>query len=142
MGRGLDGSFLILVALASCVVVRVRGLVRSRKISGGSGVGETPLPIPNREVKPHSADGTWLARAWESRSPPVSSFEPPLQEGRLDVVLRGTGAARPAGTPVLPGRVPAGVHQRGVVQGWRSDRGLPGRRAVRAAAGGRRRSRW
>jgi hypothetical protein len=34
-------------------------------------VGETPLPIPNRAVKPHSADGTWLERAWESRSPPV-----------------------------------------------------------------------
>src|SRR3954449_5931522 len=40
-------------------------------ISGGYGVGETPLPIPNRAVKPHSADGTWLARARESRSPPV-----------------------------------------------------------------------
>jgi hypothetical protein len=34
-------------------------------------VGETPLPIPNRAVKPHSADGTWPSRAWESRSPPV-----------------------------------------------------------------------
>ena len=41
--------------------------------SGGFGEGETPLPIPNREVKPLSADGTWLARAWESRTPPVSS---------------------------------------------------------------------
>ena len=39
--------------------------------SGGFGEGETPLPIPNREVKPLSADGTWLARAWESRTPPV-----------------------------------------------------------------------
>ena len=32
---------------------------------------ETPLPIPNRAVKPLSADGTWWATAWESRSPPV-----------------------------------------------------------------------
>src|SRR5471032_1392852 len=46
-------------------------LERSRKASGGHGEGETPLPIPNRAVKPLSADGTWLARAWESRSPPV-----------------------------------------------------------------------
>jgi hypothetical protein len=38
---------------------------------GGYSEGETPLPIPNREVKPLSADGTWPARAWESRSPPV-----------------------------------------------------------------------
>src|SRR5579862_5588378 len=44
---------------------------RSRHVSGGYGEGETPLPIPNRAVKPLSADGTWLARAWESRSPPV-----------------------------------------------------------------------
>lgn len=44
---------------------------RSRKVSGGYSEGETPLPIPNREVKPLSADGTWPARAWESRSPPV-----------------------------------------------------------------------
>src|SRR5579871_2912933 len=43
----------------------------SRHASGGHGEGETPLPIPNRAVKPLSADGTWLARAWESRSPPV-----------------------------------------------------------------------
>ncbi len=27
--------------------------------SGGHGEGETPLPIPNRAVKPLSADGTW-----------------------------------------------------------------------------------
>jgi hypothetical protein len=39
--------------------------------SGGYCEGETPLPIPNRAVKPLSADGTWLARAWESRTPPV-----------------------------------------------------------------------
>lgn len=39
---------------------------------GGHSEGETPLPIPNRAVKPLSADGTWPARAWESRSPPIS----------------------------------------------------------------------
>ena len=38
---------------------------------GGHSEGETPLPIPNRAVKPLSADGTWRATAWESRSPPV-----------------------------------------------------------------------
>ncbi len=43
----------------------------SRPVSGGYGEGETPLPIPNRAVKPLSADGTWPARAWESRTPPV-----------------------------------------------------------------------
>ena len=37
---------------------------------GGIGGGETPLPIPNREVKPSSADGTARETVWESRSPP------------------------------------------------------------------------
>ena len=41
---------------------------------GGHSGGGTPLPIPNREVKPASADGTWGATPWESRSPPNSSW--------------------------------------------------------------------
>src|SRR5437660_2690590 len=49
-----------------------RGLVTG---FGGYSEGETPLPIPNRAVKPLSADGTWPARAWESRTPPVFSSE-------------------------------------------------------------------
>ena len=94
MGRGLDG-YLISVHW-HCVVLKARGgwaqsltalcsdkssispkaiavrrLPGLSPVSGGYGEGETPLPIPNREVKPLSADGTWPARAWESRSPPV-----------------------------------------------------------------------
>jgi hypothetical protein len=53
-----------------CAVLKDRGGGLS-PFSGGLGEGETPLPIPNRAVKPLSADGTWLARAWESRTPPV-----------------------------------------------------------------------
>src|SRR5829696_10521996 len=84
MGRGLDGLILRFIGeLCSfegpraCARRRPRRR-RSRTISGGYCVGETPLPIPNRAVKPHSADGTWLARAWESRSPPVSFTSRPL----------------------------------------------------------------
>src|SRR3954447_20999184 len=40
---------------------------------GGHSDGETPLPIPNREVKPVSADGTRGAIPRESRTPPISS---------------------------------------------------------------------
>src|SRR4051794_3732517 len=80
MGRGFDG--LISRSLASCAVLKDRGSAgrhcgarrRSLTVSGGYCVGETPLPFPNREVKPHSADGTWPSRAWESRSPPVLPF--------------------------------------------------------------------
>src|SRR3954464_11779287 len=77
-------------------------------ISGGYCVGETPLPIPNRAVKPHSADGTWLARAWESRSPPVPLTEPPA--GRLFFVVPqalgppGSAAARGHWSLPRPGR--------------------------------------
>ena len=38
--------------------------------SGGYSDGETPLPIPNREVKPFSADGTALVTGWKSRTLP------------------------------------------------------------------------
>ena len=83
MGRGLDGFFFrskSIPLLASCAALKVRergGCPRAplaapvSQNSGGYCVGETPLPIPNREVKPYSADGTWPSRAWESRSPPV-----------------------------------------------------------------------
>ena len=37
---------------------------------GGYSPGVTPLPIPNRVVKPRRADGTACAGVWESRSLP------------------------------------------------------------------------
>src|SRR6185436_11782975 len=40
---------------------------------GGHSGGDTPLPIPNREVKPASADGTRGASPRESRTPPIFS---------------------------------------------------------------------
>src|ERR1041385_3373285 len=68
MVRGLDG-FLIDTPWRCAVLKDREGW--SLVFSGGFGEGETPLPIPNRAVKPLSADGTWPARAWESRTPPV-----------------------------------------------------------------------
>ena len=41
-------------------------------LSGGDNEGVTPVPIPNTEVKPFSADGTWLETARKSRSLPDS----------------------------------------------------------------------
>jgi hypothetical protein len=38
---------------------------------GDDGGGDTPLPIPNRVVKPASADGTAGGTPWESRSSPI-----------------------------------------------------------------------
>src|SRR6188472_422760 len=72
MGRGLDG----------CFITHALRLVRFSSSTGGGLANfpvvhserETPLPIPNRAVKPFSADGTWGATPWESRSPPVFLF--------------------------------------------------------------------
>ena len=47
-------------------------------ISGGNDEGVTPVPIPNTEVKPFSADGTWLVTARESRSPPDPNRSPAI----------------------------------------------------------------
>ena len=53
----------------SCAVVRVRGK-KKFTVSGDDGEGVPPVPIPNTEVKPFSADGTWLDTARESRTLP------------------------------------------------------------------------
>ena len=50
------------------------GTIKENTISGGNGERVPPVPIPNTEVKPLSADGTWLETARESRSPPDSNI--------------------------------------------------------------------
>ena len=45
-----------------------------KAFSGDHSDGETPLPIPNRAVKPTRADGTAPERVWESRSSPGIKF--------------------------------------------------------------------
>ena len=81
IGRGLDFRRLIrrligrtgqkesnLVKLCGC-----QGADKTKIThSGGDNEGVTPVPIPNTEVKPFSADGTWLETARESRSLPDS----------------------------------------------------------------------
>ena len=48
------------------------GTIKENTISGGNGERVPPVPIPNTEVKPLSADGTWLETARESRTSPDS----------------------------------------------------------------------
>src|SRR4051794_9961394 len=95
MLRGLDGYLLILVVGQHCgfqapawtrrrlaSLSAARGLRRrSLTLFGGHSEGETPLPIPNRAVKPLRADGTWPSRAWESRSPPNYFSNGPPRSG-------------------------------------------------------------
>ncbi len=48
---------------------------------GGDSDRVTPVPIPNTEVKPVSADGTWAVTPWESRTLPDFSDWAPLNGG-------------------------------------------------------------
>ena len=56
-----------------------RGSEKVEKLSGGDSGGDPPVPIPNTEVKPVSADGTWGEDPRESRTPPDT-----IREGRPD----------------------------------------------------------
>ena len=42
--------------------------------SGDNSERDTPVPIPNTEVKPFNADGTWTETSWESRKLPDYIF--------------------------------------------------------------------
>ena len=89
-------------------------------ISGGYGVGETPLPIPNRAVKPHSADGTW-----------------PFGPGRVGRRRFTFAKGRPTGRPFVRFRAvgPRGFRSLACGRGGgRRGRG-PGPRAVCVRAG-------
>ena len=50
-----------------------RGCADPSQHSGGDSERDPPVPIPNTEVKPFSADGTWLETARESRTLPDST---------------------------------------------------------------------
>ena len=117
-------------------------------ISGGHSGGGTPLPIPNRAVKPASADGTRRVTSRESRTPPVifpkdrlgRSFvfkEPSSQPGPLAPVPSLAGAAAWSRRELLQAR--GWPSQRRPLRS-RFDRGAPasGKARPEAAPDGRR----
>ena len=53
--------------------------LRFIRFPGGNGEGATPVPIPNTEVKPFSADGTTWVAGWESRTLPGIFFKARFQ---------------------------------------------------------------
>ena len=64
---------------------------RARKISGDNSEREPPVPIPNTEVKPLSADGTWLETARESRTLPEYKRELEKLDTLLQLSKRDAG---------------------------------------------------
>src|SRR5215211_3081900 len=89
---------------------------------GGHSDRVTPVPIPNTEVKPASADGTWGVTPWESRTPPdFSCEERPPTRWALFVVLgfEAAAATRRSITPhvlgsIVPSRAAAPLEEAGV----------------------------
>jgi hypothetical protein len=121
MVRGLDG-YLFPCPYLACAVFKLHRA--SRKIPVVHSERETPLPIPNRAVKPFSADGTWGATPWESRSPPVLLTNLSRPRGRLFVVLSPVGADCSGVGPHQAG-VPLNPSGRGVWRSWRPGELLP-----------------
>ena len=66
-------------------VVRVRKKKREKRspISGGHSEGDPPVPIPNTEVKPFSADNTRLETSWEDKTLPESNIQEAEKPMRL-----------------------------------------------------------
>ena len=52
---------------------------------GVNGDEDTPVPIPNTEVKLISVDNTWLATAWEDRTVPVRNKKHVLERAFCDI---------------------------------------------------------
>ena len=77
----------------------------ARRISGGNGKRDPPVPIPNTEVKPLRADGTWLETARESRSLPDS------------IILSSSMAEHSAVNRVVVGSSPTWGAIRSVIRG-------------------------
>src|SRR5262249_50782223 len=57
------------------------------KYAGGHRIRVTPVPIPNTEVKPDTADGTARETGWESRSLPAVFVKKPDVETRRAFAL-------------------------------------------------------
>ena len=55
------------------------------KVSGLDSERATPVPIPNTEVKPFSADGTARAAVWESRTRPGFFIEDAVSKKAVGV---------------------------------------------------------
>ena len=62
----------ILKVLKKALTIEIKNvniiLVLQKRLCGYYSKEDTPVPIPNTEVKLLSADGTWWATAWESKT--------------------------------------------------------------------------
>ena len=64
-------------------------------LSGGHRRGETPVPIPNTEVKPSTGDGTNGAVRWESSKLPGLIIKTRIHESECGFFIKGLGGSSP-----------------------------------------------
>ena len=79
------------------------------KYAGGHRIRVTPVPIPNTEVKPDTADGTAWETVWESRSLPAvihDSRRPDAKTRRAFCFVRLRPVPRAAIDDEVPARRP------------------------------------
>ena len=74
IARGLVQEELERDKLLHCSVLKVQTFTREERESGGNGIEDPPVPIPNTEVKLNCVDGTWRVTARESRTLPDYFF--------------------------------------------------------------------
>ena len=75
---------------------------QAAKFAGGHRIRVTPVPIPNTEVKPDTADGTARETVWESRSLPALFWKARLgnQSGLLFVHRQQASVAALQARPI------------------------------------------
>ena len=74
--RFRDGASILFWSSALKISCKGYALLNCEFTSGVYVEGVTPLPIPNREVKPLGADGTIWVTVWESRTMPGFCLQP------------------------------------------------------------------
>ena len=79
--------------------------IKKFTLCGGYGLGVPPVPIPNTEVKPQHADGTWLETARESRSLPHFIFLSSSMAEHSAVNRRVVGSSPTWGAKIWPSMI-------------------------------------
>ena len=72
--------------------------------------GDTPGNIPNPAVKSVSADGTWRATSWESRSLPRGFSVSPASDGGSSLLINICMGICISSLPMVGGSNPPGPH--------------------------------
>ena len=98
-GTARHGVFDIVSRRVAPRSTRRAGFGAGHRVPGGHRSRVTPVPIPNTEVKPATADGTAWETAWESRSLP-GVFPRPDGRNDLGPFLWYAGSDLPSSTPL------------------------------------------